>query len=387
MVGDLGNFLVFDHDTFTQSENQASFAAIYDNKGNLKHVWKYGGGHGDLYSRGIAWAAPGSFYLYGDYGGYSIPLGNDTLLKNNTQPSYGIFIAKIDTQDHVVWFKQIFGKMNSDILRTDSKKNIYIDGTYIDTLTLGKTMLISVNESTFLAKYDSSGTEQWATRLISTKNNNPFSFVTEGNGNSYICGDFMDSLPLPGDTLISHGQYDFYLVNINPYGTIKDGWSGGTAWYDQTCGAAIGRNGNIFVIGSINDNVHPSSVVDTCFYGTNSFTTPKVSTSFIALISPFLVTGRISPIPNGDDLIRAFPDPFDNKLTVEITGAYPSNASLYLYDLMGNTIYKEEDIKTNTGKLTYTIDTGKLHMANGMYFLKISTGTNDHILKVLKTGK
>lgn len=75
-------------------------------------------------------------------------------------------------------------------------------------------------------------------------------------------------------------------------------------------------------------------------------------------------------------IVRVFPNPTTDKITIESTNQSLINA--ILYDIKGNNVYELSNI--NSEKLS--IDCNKFN--NGVYFLKIQTNTNTTTTKIIK---
>ena len=119
----------------------------------------------------------------------------------------------------VSWATSI-GGTNSDYgygIATDSSGNVYVIGKYSGSFTIGSTTLTSAGSNdVFVAKYDTSGTVQWATSIGGTGNDSGGAIATDSNGNVYVAGYYAGSVTIGTTTLNSLGSVDVFVVKYSP---------------------------------------------------------------------------------------------------------------------------------------------------------------------------
>ena len=148
------------------------FIAKFDNNGNLNWL-RSGTGSSDDYPYSISTDAIGNVYLGGTFSSPYIRFGNDSLALNGY---YDIFLAKFNSSGTEQWIR-VAGDTDDDeatAITTDAQGNTYVTGFIGSgaTVNFGNHSITNNNYSlaTFIAKYDASGTGLWAKK---------------GQGNSY----------------------------------------------------------------------------------------------------------------------------------------------------------------------------------------------------------
>jgi hypothetical protein len=142
----------------------------------------------------------GNVYISGQYqytnvfGGDSIMGGTNYLVKYNCNGK--VRWAKTDTSNKVPtgW---------SDCVTTDNWGNVYLAGTFNDTVYFDSIELVcrqsGVNNQLFIAKYDSNGKVLWAKQTTNGVTNGfssltGFTMATDKMGNVYFTGSIIDSM-------------------------------------------------------------------------------------------------------------------------------------------------------------------------------------------------
>ncbi len=132
-----------------------------------------------------------------------------------------------------------------------SGNNLYVSGKFYGTVTVGSNTLTSGGQSdVFLAKYDlstSPATARWAVGGGSTRSDEAPALAVSGN-NVYIGGTFANSLTLNGTTLTTSGltDRDLFLAKF-----IDNGSSFGSGWFLSNGGTGGAETVNdLKVVGS-----------------------------------------------------------------------------------------------------------------------------------------
>lgn len=79
---------------------------------------------------------------------------------------------------------------------------------------------------------------------------------------------------------------------------------------------------------------------------------------------------------------KVYPNPFNNTVTFSFYVAQPTNATISIYSVLGNTAFKTTKTVLKTGY--YTTAENLSYLPKGVYTYKISTNTNDYIGKLVK---
>ncbi|HOC57030.1 MAG TPA: immunoglobulin domain-containing protein [Verrucomicrobiota bacterium] len=139
------------------------FVAKYDGVGNLLWVKRAGGSQNDQ-ATSVATDPAGNAYVTGSY--YSSAtfggIGLTNLLSTN------FFLAKYDPSGNVAWAKTVTGQTicQGSGVALDSATNVYVTGYLLGSANFGSGVISNTNgyyrATVFIAKYDCSGTLQWA---------------------------------------------------------------------------------------------------------------------------------------------------------------------------------------------------------------------------------
>jgi hypothetical protein len=250
VTGNYRSSITIGSTTLTNSGFDDVFVAKYDTSGTVQWATSIGGTSTDN-GYGIATDSNGNVYVIGEYNSGSITIGSTTLTGAG---SYDVFVAKYDTSGTVQWATSI-GGTNSEYGRgiaTDSNGNVYVIGGYSGTLTIGSTTLTGAGSNdAFVAKYDTSGTVQWATSIGGTSYDNGYGIATDSGGNVYVTGNYSSgSITIGSTTLTSAGSDDAFVAKYDTSGTVQWATSIGGTSTDLGIDIATDSNGNVYVIGN-----------------------------------------------------------------------------------------------------------------------------------------
>jgi hypothetical protein len=228
-----------------------AFVAKYDTSGTVQWARGFGGGDSDN-GYGIATDSSGNVYVTGGFTG-SVTIGLTTL--TGSEFFENAFVAKYDTSGTVQWAKGITGQFTNARgygITTDSDGNVYVTGYYADTATFapGTTLTGAGYSDAFVAKYDTSGTVQWATSIGGTNVDYGYGIATDSGGNVYVTGKYTGTATFaPGTTLTSAGSTDVFVVRYDTSGTVQWATSIGGTGPDSGRGIATDSGGNVYVVG------------------------------------------------------------------------------------------------------------------------------------------
>jgi hypothetical protein len=211
------------------------FLAKYDANGNVLWVVQPGDSLSDSYTTSITVDASGNSIITGEFNG-TINFGNYTLSSvyyNNT-----FFIAKYDPSGNVLWaqgsnYQSASSYAEGYSVTTDKNNNIYVGGTFSDTIKIGNYVLTSWAQYTyayapFLAKFDANGNVLWAktTSSINTGNTSTVAVTADNKGNAYLTGNFAD--------VVTFGSYHLVSLNVPSAFLVKYSGSGNVLWAKQS---------------------------------------------------------------------------------------------------------------------------------------------------------
>jgi hypothetical protein len=222
---------------------------------------------GTDYANAIATDSSGSVFVTGEYGA-ALTLYNTGGTTGATLPFTGgsdVFIAKYSSAGAVLWGAQIAstGGDGANAIATDSSGNVFVTGSYGAALTLfntggatGATLTFAGGLSDcYVAKYSSAGAVLWATRIVSTGNDDGYAITTDSTSDVFVCGTYQSAVTLfntggaTGATLTNAGNIDSFVAKYSSAGAVL--WAAqiaGTSG-DYAQGIATDTSGNVFVTG------------------------------------------------------------------------------------------------------------------------------------------
>ena len=167
----------------------------------------------------------------------------------------GATISTITEPPTPAWATSI-GGTSSDYgygIATDGAGNVYVTGNYQGTATFapGTTLTSAGSSDAFVAKYNTSGTAQWATSIGGTSSDYGYGIATDSAGNVYVTGRYVLTADFgSGVSITSAGSYDAFFAKYNTSGIVQWATSiGGTFSIDAGYGIATDSAGNVYVTG------------------------------------------------------------------------------------------------------------------------------------------
>ena len=342
----------FDTLTLASDGSNEVFVAKYNDAGRINWASRVTGTGDD---KGISSSVDslGNVYLTGRYDSNPITIYNadgtsfGTLANSGTIDS---FIVKYNDKGIVQWRTRIAGS-NDDItssIATDSSGNVYVTGNYRSSpLTIFNangtsfgTLANSGITDTFIVKYNTSGTAQWATRIAGTRFDQGMGISVDSSGNVYVTGDY-DSATLTifnadggtFGTLTGPGFFnnDVFLIKYNTSGIAQ--WATKIAGSNEETGTSISvdSSGNVYVAGN-----YMSTSLTAFNVGGASFGSVANSGSRDNFIVKYNTSGVAQWITrlSGTSLDLLYGITVDSSGNVYVTGSYGSNP-LTIYNAGG----------------------------------------------------
>jgi len=343
--------------TFTSTSTNSDLGIIkYDKDGNYKWSSRIGGlGIKQTFDMKID--ALNNIYISGYYCGLN-PLtfysSSNTAfmdLSSNSSTITDIFLAKYDSNGNGIYGRRIGNTnqlgnsivnfyLSNPIPLPIKTKNVYITGYYYAALTLynadNSTLKTLTNDGTndiFIAKYDTSGIGQWATRISSTVSDTVFEMILDSDNKMYVYGRTNNG----NVTLYNADNSQFKTITSPGYAigyTVKYDTNGTIQWV-----AVVGRvtlqsmtldsSKNVYISAGIGNISQPSSLYNA---DDSTFISPlsSVSTSGDTVLIKYNSNGMgqwKSRIVNGFSVNMAV----DSSKNVYICGIFNSNG-LILYN-------------------------------------------------------
>jgi len=196
-----------------------------------------------------------NLYITGNFT-ESASFGDDTFICTQLGDSY---IAKFNASGSCLWAYQIKSYDHSSALaiKTDANGNSYVTGIFRGQLTFGLTSITSYSNSVynmFVAKFDNSGNFIWATKTGENDVIYPYGIALDGNGNSYVTGNYQNVPAHFGVTTLSvNGFYNIFVAKFDEDGNIIWARQANGSGSSLGLGIATDTNGNSIVTGYFND--------------------------------------------------------------------------------------------------------------------------------------
>ena len=282
VIGDYESIITIGSITLTSAGGEDVFVAKYDTNGAVQWATSIGGTDTSL-GFGIATDSAGNVYVTGEYEGtvYFEPSTSLTSSGSN----YDGFVAKYNTSGTFEWAKSIVGT-GSDAgfgIATDSAGNVYVTGKYEGIANFGSSTSLTGAGiyDAFIAKYTTSGAVQWARSIGGPTADYGYAIAADSAGNVYVTGGYSDTVDFePGTSLSSVASMDGFVAKYNTSGAVQWARSIGGTGTNFGFGIATDSAGNVYVTGRYQDIVYfEPSTSLTSVDGSNDAYVAKYNTS------------------------------------------------------------------------------------------------------------
>lgn len=202
----------------------------------------------------------------------SIDFDPGTGSKTVTATSKDIFILKLSSNSSYQWVKIIPHKGNATAksITTDKFNNLYLTGTFYDTLDLGSGVrnrfLTARQHECYIIKFTSNGTILLGNHLVSSGVSAGNQVFVGDSGYIYLTGSFSYGSRIKTDTssnyaLSSNGGNDVFIVKLDTAADVTWAFGFGSNSNDEGIGIAVDSKGAVFTTGSFVNTVDfdPSS--------------------------------------------------------------------------------------------------------------------------------
>ncbi|HTA27864.1 MAG TPA: T9SS type A sorting domain-containing protein [Bacteroidia bacterium] len=348
ITGGFSGTISFGSTILTNSNNSCAFLTKYDSIGNV--VWAKSATvkkRSSCYGLGITTDHLGGIYITGDF---KDSIAFDTANMVSITSQFDVFIVKYAANGQLLWTKEgyfpsrySFIDINSDNLEyitIDNSNNVYVCGTYFDTIGFGSYLLNTdtnvLNPGAFLVKYAANGALLWAES--SGFGGVSYSISVDKSNNVYWTGGCYDSLfSIAGLILNSTPGNLEFLVKLDSNGKGFCGTTSNIAPDDYTPIATDPLGNNVYMGGDINNGLpFVAFGNDTVFYKKNSgeygFLTKWNSCSDIITNAP--------QSKNIENIIDLFPNPNTGKFTLESSNRN-MNSTIEIYNILGEKVFTE----------------------------------------------
>lgn len=251
----------------------ALMQSVYGQTPYANFTWavKAGGIQQEFASQSIAIDAEKNTYIAGYFQG-SATFGSTTL---TATAGYNFYIAKLNPQGQFLWAKKgdvsDSGQDFSMYIDVDGQGNSYISGNFRGSATFGSTTLTAASSATdlFFVKLDAQGEFVWVRHAVGQQYNWAVtkSIAADQAGNTYVTGVFKYGYSVAFGSTVLTGDDDGFVAKLDPQGQF--------VWIAKMDGVS---GGNGFSM-EIDVDADGNSYVTGDFYNTATF-------GSIALSSP-----------------------------------------------------------------------------------------------------
>jgi hypothetical protein len=228
---------------------------------------------------GLVIDSSGNAYITGSF--------NDTAAFGDTSLTptgdVDVFVAKLNTSGSWQWAVQAqgSGSVGANGIAVDSNSNVYITGSFKDSVYFGSTTLASESAAIFVAKLSGSGSWQWAVQSQDqlwgpSGDDSGIRIAVDSNSNPYVTGTFRETTTFGSTTLTSIGLLDIFIAKLSSSGSWLWAVKAGGPNNDEGLGIEVDSNGNPYVSGYFKE---------TATFGSTTLTSEGDNELFIAKLS------------------------------------------------------------------------------------------------------
>jgi len=370
--------LIFGSDTLRSNGNKCVFITKLDSSGNP--LWAKGTnslGINNARLSAIAVDVKGNAYLTGNFGSPTLTFAPYTLSLTGVQDYY---LIKYDPNGNVLWARNASGtnSISSTCVTTNSFNKVFVTGNFSgSSAVIGSSTLIGASNAmtAFTAEYDGNGNVIWARTSSNATWTASYSNAADLDGNVVILGGILNQLIVFGNDSIKPPTSCFDPLFIVKYDST------GNVIY-KTFVLSGGNAPSAIKVDGANNLILGSHFVPNQYFAPNNFvfgldTLTNNSTSWY----PYVAKLSFLPIPTNTTGInqflveltnKIFPNPFTNKLFVEVPDC--NFCEISIYDVTGKLVL----IQPFSKKIILNTES----YLDGIYFYRIK---NESVL--IKQGK
>jgi hypothetical protein len=254
LIGDFQGTATFGGTSIVSSGYSDIFLAKYNNSGTIQWVQKGGGIYSD-YGKAVVVDASGNCYITGSFSDVASFSSNNVTSTGQSD----VFIAKYNNAGTLQFIKREGGASGEQAISiaVDASGNIYIAGTFSGTTTFGfSTITAAGSNDIFVAKYGSLGNFVWLQNGGGSYSDSAKSLALDNSGNVYVTGNFEVASIFNGNTIISKGELDIFVIKYDTGGIFQWIQRLGGNYIDSPTSIIVSSSGNIFLTGLYNNTVN-----------------------------------------------------------------------------------------------------------------------------------
>lgn len=189
--------------------------------------------------------------------------------QTNVQETFYLYIAKYNKSGDKIWTSTsniqtttAGSPTNSNSIISDSYGDLYITGTFQNSISFGSFQLSDNNNNysaIFIAKYDSAGNEKWVKKMFGTNSNDLLTngqgndIVINRNNNIYVTGSYRGSFDFGGTVYSCNTFRDIFVTKLDTTGNFLKTMTFGGYENDEGCRMVIDSNNSLFLLAKFGD--------------------------------------------------------------------------------------------------------------------------------------
>ena len=209
-----------------------------------------GGSEGNDTDSGVCTDAFGNLYWVG---GFWLSASYQEQQYTSTKSSKSFFFTKYDEEGTVLWSKLIEGTgvKNSSPPTTDVANNVYLTGSFSDSLFIDDQILLAqATEDVFVGKWDQEGTLMWLTHFGISGLNRAREVTISPTGQVIIGGVFKGQMAIAEDTIATNTpDFDVFIASLTSEGTPAWIRKAGGVLEKNFSSITLDKESNIYVVG------------------------------------------------------------------------------------------------------------------------------------------
>ena len=258
---------------------EQAFLAKYNSAGTVEWVQQSGSGGSDVYGTGLAVDGAGNCYAVGFANGGATVTFETISLPN---PGYSTFLVKYDNTGTVKWAQLMGGPGVTYACKVavDAAGNVYVCGSFTENMTIGTSNLVTAGstKNMFIAKFNNSGALTWVQQPVGGDPGGDGGMAVDQTGNVYVPSLLDSPINFGGISLTNTVTYDAFVAKYSSSGAIQ--------WARMAGGTNLG------VYNAYGDNALDSAGN---VYAGGTFCSDTVSTngSAVAVVAKYSPTGTL----------------------------------------------------------------------------------------------
>ena len=331
---------------------------------------RYGGNSND-FLEDLILNPDGSFLL----GGTS----NSGRIGDKTQASQGgsdYWVIKVNNTGEPLWNKRFGGSEPDNLfaLARTATGNFLLAGHSNSGTSGNKTEANRGNQDYWLLRIDSTGEKIWD-KTFGGRGQEELRSLTSTRDGGFVLGGTSFSGSGDDKTQSSRGNSDYWLVKTDSTGAAQWNYRFGGSGFDELRTALITREGGLILggrstSGVSGDKIQPSR-------GNTDYWLIKLAATSVGLELPD------PPALGAAITLKAFPNPFPDKLTLQFSVPHTQQVILQIYDQQGQEIAPLFRGEAQAGKVYELPWQPHTKIPAGMYILRLQTDKQVKFQKLL----